>query len=135
MLRTQGRNLLLHRSQAFGKRRSKKGDYSFDPARSSFLIDSMKASRDSLFSLQVSKPLLTASADSVDMLLKSNSMLKAKIDSLKFAWEKSLVTVPTEELEKSKAISNLKQLKELLDNKIINETEYITLKKKYLSKL
>ena len=69
------------------------------------------------------------------MLLKSNSVLKAKIDSIKLAWEKSLVTVPSEELEKSKAISNLKQLKELLDNKVINETEYITLKKKYLSKL
>jgi hypothetical protein len=109
--------------------------YNFDPTRSSFLIDSMKSSRDSLFSVQASKPLLTASSDSVHMLLQSNSVLKAKVDSLKLAWEKSLVTVPSEELEKSKVISNLKQLKELLDNKIINETEYITLKKKYLSKL
>jgi hypothetical protein len=109
--------------------------YNFDPTRSSFLIDSMKSSRDSLFSVQASKPLLTASADSIHMLLNSNSVLKAKIDSIKLAWEKSLVTVPSEELEKSKAISNLKQLKELLDNKVINETEYITLKKKYLSKL
>lgn len=109
--------------------------YNFDPTRSSYLIDSLKSSRDSLFSVQASKPLLTVSADSIRMLLKSNSALKAKVDSVKLAWDKSLVAVPSEELEKSKVISNLKQLKELLDNKIINETEYITLKKKYLSKL
>ena len=109
--------------------------YNFDPTRSAFLIDSLKASRDSLFSLQASKPLLTLSADSVEMLLKSNSMLKARLDSVKLAWEKEKAAVPKEEIEKSNAISSLMQLKELYDNKIITQAEFITLKKKYLNKL
>lgn len=109
--------------------------YNFDPTRSSFLIDSLKVSRDSLFTVAASKPLLTLSNDSIQMLLMTNSALKAKIDSIKLAWDKEKQTVPAEELEKSSAITSLKQLKELLDNKIINETEYLTLKKKYLNKL
>lgn len=109
--------------------------YNFDPERSAFLIDSLKASRDSLFALQVSKPLLTASADSVQMLLKSNSVIKAKLDSLKLAWEKEINAVPQEEIDKSNAVSSLMQLKELYDNKIITQAEFITLKKKYLNKL
>ena len=126
---------LLKYKGVYNAVREKVIHYFFDPARSSYLIDSLKASRDSLFSLQVSKPLLTASADSVDMLLKSNSVLKSKIDSLKLAWEKEAVAVPKEDIDKSNAISSLKQLKELLDAKIITEAEYIALKKKYLSKL
>ena len=109
--------------------------YNFDPTRSAFLIDSLKASRDSLFTLQVSKPLLTVSADSINMLLKSNSVLKAKLDSLKLAWENDRAAVPKEDIEKSNAVSSLIQLKELYDNKIITQAEFITLKKKYLSKL
>ena len=85
--------------------------YNFDPTRSAFLIDSMKVSRDSLFSVQVSKPFLTESADSIQMLLKSNSILRTKIDSLKQAWEKDLAAVPKEDIDKSNAISSLKQLK------------------------
>jgi hypothetical protein len=109
--------------------------YNFDPTRSSFLIDSMKTSRDSLFAQQVYKPMLTESADSIDMLLKSNSVLKAKVDSLKLAWEQNNTGVTAEEIDKAKAINNLKQLKELYDNKIISEAEFISLKKKYLEKL
>ncbi len=109
--------------------------YDFDPTKASYLIDSLKASRDSLFSVQVSKPLLTASADSVNMLLMSNSVLKARIDSLKIAWETEKTAVPKEDIEKSNAISSLVQLKELYDNKIITQAEFITLKKKYLNKL
>ena len=109
--------------------------YNFDPTRSAFLIDSLKASRDSLFSLQASKPLLTLSADSVEMLLKSNSMLKARLDSVKLAWENEKAAVPKEDIEKSNAVSSLIQLKELYDNKIITQAEFITLKKKYLNKL
>ena len=66
---------------------------------------------------------------------KSNSVLKSKIDSLKLAWEKERSAIPKEEIDKSNAVNNLKQLKELYDNKIITEAEFITLKKKYLSKL
>jgi hypothetical protein len=109
--------------------------YNFDPTRSSYLIDSMKTNRDSLFSVQVSKPLLTASADSIRMLLKSNSVLRARVDSIKMAWEKSNSAMTAEEVGQAKAVNHLKQLKELYDNKIISETEFITLKKKYLEKL
>jgi hypothetical protein len=109
--------------------------YNFDPARSSFLIDSLKASRDSLFSVQASKPLLTVSADSAAMLLKANSVLKAKLDSVKLAWESEKAAVPKEDIEKSNAVSSLIQLKELYDNKIITQAEFIALKKKYLNKL
>jgi hypothetical protein len=108
--------------------------YNFDPARTGFLIDSLKTSRDSsaLLLTTVSKPMAN---DSILMYLKQNKMLLAKIDSIKVAWEKERNTVPADELEKAKAISNLKQLKELLADKIITETEFITLKKKYLNKL
>jgi len=109
--------------------------YSFDPTRSAFLIDSLKASRDSLFALQGSKPLLTLSADSAEMILKSNSILKAKLDSVKLAWENEKAAVPKEDIEKSNAVSSLIQLKELYDNKIITQAEFIALKKKYLNKL
>ena len=74
--------------------------YNFDPTRSSFLIDSLKASRDSLFSVQVSKPLLTASADSIEVLLKSNAVLKFKIDSVKIAWETEKVQCQKRMLKK-----------------------------------
>jgi len=43
--------------------------------------------------------------------------------------------VPKEDIDKSNAISSVKQFKELLDAKIITEGEYIALKKKYLKKL
>jgi hypothetical protein len=108
--------------------------YNFDPARTGFLIDSLKASRDSsaLLLKEVPKPIAN---DSIPLLIKENTQLKAKIDSLNASWEKERNTVPPEELERAKAIGSLKQLKELLADKIITETEFITLKKKYLSKL
>ena len=40
-----------------------------------------------------------------------------------------------EEIEKAKAITMLKQLKELFDTKIITEAEFIAMKQKYLNKL
>jgi hypothetical protein len=40
-----------------------------------------------------------------------------------------------EEIDKAKSISSLKQLKEMVDAKIITEAEFIALKKKYLDKL
>jgi len=108
--------------------------YNFDPARTGFLIDSLKASRDSsaLLLKEVPKPMTN---DSIPQLMKENTILKARIDSLNASWEKERNTVPPEELEKARAIGSLKQLKELLADKIITETEFITLKKKYLSKL
>jgi hypothetical protein len=43
--------------------------------------------------------------------------------------------INTVDVDKVKAVSNLKQLRELLDSKIITEAEFTLLKKKYLEKL
>ncbi len=109
--------------------------YKFDPTRSAYLIDSLKASRDSTSALLSVVPKSTTTSDSLYLVLRESSLLKARIDSIKHAWgmEKSALT--SEETEKARAVGNLKQLKELLDAKIISEAEYVTLKKKYLEKL
>jgi hypothetical protein len=107
--------------------------YSFDPTRSSFLIDSLKTSRDSS-----SAKLLgvnTASSDSIAILVRENNMLKFKIDSIKIVWSKNMEAINAVDVDKVKAVSSLKQLRELLDSKIITEAEFTLLKKKYLEKL
>ena len=109
--------------------------YNFDPTKLSFLIDSLRAYNDSTSLLLSVMPKSGVSADSVFLLVKENNLLKATIDSMKIAWESNRVAQSSEEIERSKAISNLKQLKELLDAKIITEAEFITKKTKYLDKL
>ena len=109
--------------------------YNFDPTKLSFLIDSLRAYNDSTSLLLSVMPKSTASADSLILLIKENTMLKATIDSMKVAWEKNLVAQSGEEIEKLKAISSLKQLKELLDAKIITDVEFMAKKMKYLDKL
>jgi hypothetical protein len=54
---------------------------------------------------------------------------------VKLAWKNEKAAVPKEDIEKSNAVSSLIQLKELYDNKIITQAEFIASKKKYLSKL
>jgi len=109
--------------------------YNFEPTRLSFLIDSLKAFNDSTSVLLSGVPKSTASADSMIILIKENTMLKTVIDSMKVAWEKNMVAQSTEEIQKLMAISSLKQLKELLDAKIITEAEFMAKKMKYLDKL
>jgi hypothetical protein len=109
--------------------------YNFDPTRAAYLIDSLKASRDSTAVLLGALPKSTSSADSIRTLIKENAVLKDSISNLKAASEKEKTSLTQEEIDKSKTINNLKQLKELLDNKIITEAEFIALKKKYLEKL
>jgi hypothetical protein len=109
--------------------------YNFDPTRTAYLIDSLKATRDSTAALLSAVPKSTTTSDSLYMVLKESTLLKAKIDSIKVAWGKEKSAIPAEELEKAKALSGLKQLKELLDTKIITDAEFLTLKKKYLEKL
>jgi len=106
--------------------------YQFDPEKTSFLIDSLRTSRDSVSVLTGAKSM---ASDSVLMLMKDNKMLMAKIDSVKLAWEKEKTFIPADEIENAKTISGLKQLKELLDDKIITDAEFLTLKKKYVMKL
>jgi hypothetical protein len=109
--------------------------YNFDPTRASYLIDSLKASRDSSFALLYATSKSTSSADSIKALLTENTLLKTSRDSIKAAWDNYKAAMTQGEIEKAKAINDLKLLKELFDNKIITDAEFIVLKKKYLEKL
>jgi hypothetical protein len=117
----------------YGVLQEKVFHYNFDPAKTSFLIDSLRSSRDSVSVLAAGTKSMAS--DSVLMLIKDNKTLMAKIDSIKIAWEKEKTFIPAEEIENAKVITGLKQLKELLDEKIISDAEFITLKKKYVMKL
>ena len=97
--------------------------YSFDPTRSAYLIDSLAASRDStaaILALNQKPPVPLSDTVNAAPVLMSASVLPP---------------VPEAELERARAVSALKQLKELLDAKMINDAEFIILKKKYLEKL
>jgi hypothetical protein len=109
--------------------------YNFDPTRAAYLIDSLKASRDSTSFLSGGMPKSSASVDSIKALMKENTALKDSVNNLKTTWAKDKASLTQEEIDKAKTIGNLKQLKELLDNKIISEAEFVALKKKYLEKL
>jgi hypothetical protein len=108
--------------------------YNFDPTRSAYLIDSLKAARDSTSTL-LAVPKSNASADSLAVLVIENTALRSTIDSVRKAWGIEKAAITQDDIVKAKAIYNLKQLKELYDNKIITEAEFIALKKKYLDKL
>jgi len=94
--------------------------YAFDPTRSAYLIDSLKASRDSTAAMiaiiPVSSPDTSKIAPAVHPL-------------------GPVAPVPAEELQRAQALSAIKQLKELLDAKIITDAEFLSLKQKYLMKL
>jgi hypothetical protein len=104
--------------------------YNFNPARASFLIDSLKMPRDAAFI-----KLATAYGDTLSVLRKENKAMKASIDFTNSEGEKVKVFMTQEEIDKAKTITILKQYKELVDAKVITEAEFIVLKKKYLEKL
>lgn len=81
--------------------------YDFDPSKASELIDSLKTSRDSTIYG------LTANADSLSSLKIENKNLKETINSLNIAMA-----------DREKMVTELKQLKELLDAKIITQEEF-----------
>jgi hypothetical protein len=92
--------------------------YNFDPTRTPYLIDSLKASRDSTMALLTVVPKTNVVTDSL-----------VKINEVKIVIESA------SEIERAQAVSSLKQLKDLLDAKIITDAEFVALKSKYLSKL
>ena len=95
--------------------------YKFDPAKTSMLIDSMKMHRDSTMSgLQAESLTLT---DSLRILHSENEKLQTAIQDMTAA-----------QGDKEKIIVELKQLKELLDEKIITQEEYNAKKTKLLAK-
>lgn len=110
--------------------------YQFDPEKTTFLLDSLKTSRGAAAIMLTDTE--KQAADSIKLLITQNMKLTTKIDSIQTAWnaeKKAVPVIPVEELENAKAITGLKQLKELLDNKIITDAEFLTLKKKYVEKL
>jgi transcriptional regulator of nitric oxide reductase len=81
------------------------------------------------------EPKGPAAPDSVAVLLEENKMLTATVDSMKVVWVKTVEMLTSEEVVKATAVSDLKNLKELLDAGILTVAEFTLLKKKYLEKL
>ncbi|HZV43745.1 MAG TPA: SHOCT domain-containing protein [Saprospiraceae bacterium] len=101
--------------------RDKVVKYNFDPARTSLLIDSLKMNRDSILNLN---KLATASLnDSIKVLAAENAKLQSTITAMAAA-----------DADKEKIVAELKQLKELLDSKIITQEEYDAKKTKLMAK-
>lgn len=104
--------------------------YNFDPGKTSFLIDSLSSLRGS------SSMLLTnAYTDSIAVLKKENLAMKTTINFANSDAEKAKLFMTQEEIDKAKVVGILKQYKDLLDNKVITDAEFLVLKKKYLEKL
>lgn len=99
--------------------------YDFAPERTGALIDSLRAGREEAFSGMVSaQDAQAAASDTV-------TALRAEIEKMKAA--------ATSEEEKAKqkaaAVADLKELKSLLDQKIITQAEFDSRKVKLLDKL
>jgi hypothetical protein len=103
--------------------------YYFDPAKTSFLIDSLRTSRDSTF--QLANDVLE---DSLAIMRNNNIALQATLDSLGQGTD-PVNDMALEEQEKEAAIKDLKDLKELLDTGIITQQEFDLKKQKLLEKL
>lgn len=95
--------------------------YDFDPADMGTIIDSLKAARDETFSGLTSTS--NTMSDSVAVLVKENTELKASIATLQAA-----------NADKEKLVGELKQLKDLLDANIITQTEFDARKAKLMEK-
>jgi hypothetical protein len=97
--------------------------HDFDPAKMPQIIDSLRAGKDATFAG------LTAASeslrDSLSMLTKENSELKTKLDTL---------AVGSGGADKSKLVAELKDLKGLLDSKIITQAEFDAKKKNVMEK-
>jgi hypothetical protein len=105
--------------------------YNFAPERTSLLIDSLRmVPKDSTFIKST-----TALADSVAVLKKENASLKGIISTSNNEAAKNKAFMTQEEIDRAKIIDILNQLRQLVDNKILSEAEFIALKKKYIDKL
>ena len=97
----------------------------FDPAKMPQIIDSLRAGRDATFAG------LTAASeslrDTLGILNKENAHLKAQLDSLS-------VGKGSGTPDKNALIAELKQLKELLDAKILTQPEFDAKKKVVMDK-
>ena len=93
----------------------------FDPAKLPQIIDSLAAGRDAAFS--GSATTSGSLRDSLSVLKKENSEMQTTLDD-----------ISVEEVEKNKLVNELKQLKELLDAKILTQSEFNIKKSKVLQK-
>jgi hypothetical protein len=103
--------------------------YNFDPEKITFLIDSLRTTRDSTFTSASS-----ILQDSLSLLKNKNMSLQVTLDSLGLGSD-PFATLAIQEKEKATAITDLKNLKELLDSGIITQDEFDLKKKKLLEKL
>jgi hypothetical protein len=103
--------------------------YEFDPAKASFLIDSLRTTRDSTFTFAT-----TILQDSLLLIMNENISLQATLDSLSLVFDEA-ATLEISKEEKDEAIDDLKQLKVLLDSDIITKDEFDNKKAKLLEKL
>ena len=96
----------------------------FDPAQMPQIIDSLRSGRDATFaSLTAASESLR---DTLAILNQQNKHLKAQLDSLTVASAAGG--------DKTQLIAELKQLKELLDAKILTQPEYDAKKKVVMDK-
>jgi hypothetical protein len=94
--------------------------HEFDPLNTSTLLDSLRASRDLSLS-----GMTNIYNDSISVLKKENTSLQATVDSL--AAETKAMDIDV--------VTQLKQLKELLDAQILTQEEFDARKAKLLEKL
>jgi hypothetical protein len=93
----------------------------FDIVRLPYMLDSLIAMRDSSFSKYSANS--TTLMDSLSSLKKENVRMKSMLDG-----------IVADETAKNRIVYELKQLKELLDSKILYQSEYDALKKGLLEK-
>jgi hypothetical protein len=99
----------------------------YNPEDLSKIIDSIRATRDSTTSL-LSVPL----KDSLAFVVKENAMLRAKLDSMSVTLQNHVATMST--ADKTKLMAELKDLKALLDAKVITQAEFDEKKKLVMEK-
>jgi hypothetical protein len=105
----------------------------FNPAEMDDIIDSLKININSNTSSLVQSN--TILKDSLSVLNTNFNQLKLELNGLKNTTDTKDSIQSLEEVIRAKAIGNLKQLKDLLDSGIINDEEFLLLKKKYIEKL
>lgn len=104
-------------------------NYNFDPDRTALLIDSLRTTRDSTFTLTTA-----VLQDSLNLMKEQAMALQATLDSLGLGSDPA-TALAREDQEKTRAISDLKDLKELLDTGIITQEEFDNKKQRLLEKL
>ena len=114
----------------------------FDPTRLGLIIDSLRASRDGATTLQdestgaAKTSVLTMGAsavelqDSLSRMIHENKLLTTKVETL----ELEIKAVERKNLDKLRLVSELKDLKGLLDSKLISQTDYEIKKKQVMDK-